>query len=323
MPQSRLPGLTLSSFNSLVDVVDILVTATGRPPRDNVSLGDKVKRYTEWKAALPPKFEYVHSDSTSIPLTPPAILLQITHFATALALFPSHVWLQRVLELMDKCQGQFGIAKLPSTTVCLLESIKKSSKNLALDQVTQARIDKLISDFKRGQAMPPLQDIRNDPIDTYAREQVARHGPAQVSPRSFPPHFDAPSITRYQQQPPPQSSLLNDLLPDMNPSQQGQVVQSFSPHAVETDLTSPALDAYDPSISGDLDSFFDELASLHGAKKLQNQPQFMQNLGFAPEISMADLLATQSGQYMNPPAFGTENEGEPLQFPLSDYYDAG
>jgi hypothetical protein len=100
---------------------------------------------------------------------------------------------------------------------------------------------------------------------------------------------------------------------------------TFSPTLLETDLMSPALEAYDASVSGDLDSFFDELATLHGAKRLENQPQFMQNLGFAPEISMADLLATQSGQYlsMDPSTYVAEHEGEPLQFPLSDYYDAG
>lgn len=111
----------------------------------------------------------------------------------------------------------------------------------------------------------------------------------------------------------------------MNPSRPSQIPQvaNFSPNPVDTDLTSPALDAYDPSISGDLESFFDELASLHGAKKLQNQPQFMQNLGFAPEVSMADLLNTQSGHFMpmNPSTFGTENQEEPLQFPLSDFYN--
>jgi hypothetical protein len=50
----------------------------------------------------------------------------------------------------------------------------------------------------------------------------------------------------------------------------------------------------------------------------------MQNLGFAPEASMADLMATQPGQFMSmdPSTFGATNEGEPLQFPLSDYYDA-
>ncbi|KAF2820586.1 hypothetical protein CC86DRAFT_459568, partial [Ophiobolus disseminans] len=323
--QSRLPTLTLSSFNSLVEVVDILTATIGRQQKADVSVRDNVTRHAEWKAALPPKFEYVHSDSTSIPLTPPAALLQLTQFATALALSPSQTWLQRILELMDYYQEKFGMARLPPVIACLLESVKKSSKNLPLDQTTQARIDKTIGDFRRGQNVQVAQNVREDLLNTYAREQLLRHGTTQISPHSFPPSFSAPIPAQYQQQPANASSLLDDLLPDMRPSHLGQAPQDFSPHAVDTDFTSPPLDAYDPSISGDLDSFFDELASLHGVKKLQNQPQFMQNLGFAPEISMADLLATQSGQYMptNTQTFGTDNEGDPLQFPLSDYYDAG
>lgn len=46
-----------------------------------------------------------------------------------------------------------------------------------------------------------------------------------------------------------------------------------------------------PDIPGDLESFFDDLASLDNTNKLENQPQFMQNLGFAPDANMADLFS--------------------------------
>jgi hypothetical protein len=320
-----MPTLTLSSFNSLLDVVDILTETSGQSSKANSSTRDKTMRLTQWKAALPPKFEYVHSDSTSIPLTPPAVLLQFTHFTTALALSPSQVWLQRILELLDICQGQCGMATLPPVVMCLLEGVKKSSKNLPLDQATQARIDKTISDFRRGQDTALSQNTPNDLIGTYGVYQNSRRGPIQDSPALNTSHSGVAASSQYQQQQTHASSLLNDLLPDMNPNQQLQLPKPLSPHPVDIDFTSPALDAYDPSISGELDNFFDELASLHGAKKLQNQPQFMENLGFAPEVSMADLLATQSGQYMpmHPSALDRDTEGEPLQFPLSDYYNAG
>jgi hypothetical protein len=53
----------------------------------------------------------------------------------------------------------------------------------------------------------------------------------------------------------------------------------------------PQSDPRYPEIPGDLESFFDDLASLDNANKLENQPQFMQNLGFAPDASMADLFS--------------------------------
>jgi hypothetical protein len=46
-----------------------------------------------------------------------------------------------------------------------------------------------------------------------------------------------------------------------------------------------------PVIPSDLETFFDELASLDTTQNPGNQPQFMQNLGFAPDASMADLFS--------------------------------
>lgn len=316
---SRLPTLALSSFNRLLDLVDIFVTARQHPSTSN----NATQRLSDWKSKLSPKFDHVRTDSTSIPLTPPAVLLQLTHFATNLACTPSQIWLQRTLELLEMCQERLGTNKVPPVIICLLHTVKQSSKSLPLDQAAKTRIDRAVSGFAMASVYGDVHHAVPVGIDDYASEQLSQPGPAHVSPQSFPARFGNPTADgqHYQRHP---SSLLDHLLPDLNTSQQAQTA-TFSPDPINTDFTSPALDAYDPSISVDLESFFDELASIHGAKKLQNQPQFMQNLGFAPEVSMADLLATQSGQHMpmNTSAFGTEHEGEPLQFPLSDYYDAG
>ncbi|CEN62832.1 Putative Quinic acid utilization activator [Aspergillus calidoustus] len=44
-----------------------------------------------------------------------------------------------------------------------------------------------------------------------------------------------------------------------------------------------------PRIAPDLDALFDELASLDGTDRMDNQPEFMQNLGFVPEAGMPEL----------------------------------
>jgi hypothetical protein len=318
---SRLPTLSLSTFNRVVDLVDVLVTARGL----SGASADAVQRLSDWKSALSPKFDYIRTDSTTVPLTPPAVLLQLTYFATNLACTPSLMWLQRTLELLEMCQERMGTGRLPPIMICLLYTIKLSSKSLPLDQAAQTRIEGAINSYAivSNIGYREAQHAATTGVANYGRGEIAHPGPAHVSPHSFPDRFNNPVADRQHHHARP-SSLLGELIPDMNPGPQAQTA-TFSPDAINTDFTSPALDAYDPSISGDLESFFDELATLHGAKKLQNQPQFMQNLGFAPEVSMADLLATQSGQYMpmNNSTFGTEHEGEPLQFPLSDYYDAG
>jgi hypothetical protein len=317
----RLPTLSLSTFNRLVDLVDVLVTARGL----SGTSADAVQQLSDWKSALSPKFDYIRIDSTAIPLTPPAVLLQLTHLATSLACTPSQTWLARSLELLEMCQERMGTNRLPSVIICLLYTIKQSSNSLPLDQAMQRRIDRVINSYTIASNIGhgDMEHATTTGLANYGRGEISQPGPAHVSPHSFPGRYNN-SVAERQHHHAPTSSLLRDLIPDMNPGPPSQNA-TFSPDAINADFTSPALDAYDPSISGDLESFFDELATLHGAKKLQNQPQFMQNLGFAPEVSMADLLATQSGQYMplNTSAFGTEHEGELLQFPLSDYYDAG
>ncbi|OQD63445.1 hypothetical protein PENPOL_c009G08101 [Penicillium polonicum] len=48
-------------------------------------------------------------------------------------------------------------------------------------------------------------------------------------------------------------------------------------------------------IAPDLDALFDELASLDGAEKADNQPEFMQNLGFVSDVGIPELYSF-SGQ---------------------------
>jgi len=219
---------------------------------------------------------------------------------------------------MDVCHGQYGLARLPPVIICLLWSVRKSAQSLPLDQATQTRISTTIDNLRRSQSPTAYTpDTPNDLASTYAREQFSRHGYQHTSPQiNPPPTNNTLPGPAYQQQQPADPSLLNPLLPTQLHLPQSQ---SFSPHTAETDFTSPDFTspAYDPN---DLDSFFDELASLHGAKKLQNQPQFMQNLGFAPEISMADLLATQAGQY---PAGMGMGEGEGFGMGGGGYYGGG
>jgi len=318
---SRLPTLALSSFNRLVDLVGILAVSGRSPDIRN----DAARQLSEWKASLSPQLDFVKTDATSIPLTPPAVLLQLTHFATILRCAPSRAYLEKTLGMLEMCQKQIRPNKLPSIIPCLLHCVTQSTESLPLEQAMQARIHRIMENFTMTVHRAPelSRNIPTQSNHTHSGNHHSYTGPSQAATRAFQQEIEQSLPPQQRQQRHP-SSLMEDLLPEMNSNQQLGTT-NFSPNPISTDFTSPALDANDPSISGDLESFFDELASLHGAKKLQNQPQFMQNLGFAPEVSMADLLATQSGQFMpmHSTTFDTEHEGEPLQFPLSDYYDAG
>lgn len=338
LSQSRLPTLALSSFNNLLEIVDILVSTTQQPTARNF-LHEMIGRLEIWKSSLPPKLDYIRSDTISTPLTPPAALLQLTYLATAFALIPSQAWLQRILELLEVFRTKLGFAKLPSIVICLLQSIKRCSTNLNMDQATRVRMHKLFTGFDQACSIASDENLRDpqgtpnalvgtSPGVTFVRNPDV----VPISPQSFSSHIGEPISERYQ---PPlaSSSLLDDLLPDMNPNRQEHTMQSLASHPFAVPTNGPAIepqtfdphDPYNAFVSGDLESFFDELASLHGAKKLQNQPQFMQNLGFSSEASMADLLAADPGRFMPLPSsnIGQENSSESPRFSLNNFYDTG
>lgn len=335
---SRLPTLALSSFNNLLEIVDILVS-TGRQSTARNFLHEMIGRLEVWKSSLPPKLDYIRSDSASTPLTPPAVLLHLTYFVTAFSLVPSQAWLQRTLDLLESLRNQLGFAKSPPIILCLLQSLRRGSTSIALDQVTHIRMQKLFAEFSQTCLVAGgeiFRDTQTTPSAHTAQSpglvQMRNADMVQMSPQSFSPQLGDPGRDRYPR-PSASSSLLNDLLPDMNPNRQEHVMPSLDsrPLNVATNIPNlepPAFDSHDPYnpfVSGDLESFFDELSSLHGAKKLQNQSQFMENLGFSSEVSMADLLATDPGRFMPMPTsgLGSQHDDQPPQFPLDTFYDPG
>lgn len=101
-------------------------------------------------------------------------------------------------------------------------------------------------------------------------------------------------------------------------------VQGFNPPSFEGDFNTPTLDHRNSTASRDIESFFDELASLDGAERLENQPQFMQNLGFAPDASMADLLTSDFGQFnslISP--YVQQGNSNATQLDQTHFYDGG
>ena len=332
--QVRQPILALSSFNSLLEIVDILVSAA-RPTTARNFLHEMIGRLEMWKSSLPPKLDYIRSNSSSPPMTPPALLLKLAYLATAFALVPSLAWLQRVLELLDTIKTQFRFASLPPRIACLLHSIKRRSSALNLDQETQNRMQKLFADLDRVHSINlshnhsgPIQLSGTSPAVAQKRSSEMNH----ISPQSFTSRIGE-TISEHPQTT-SSSTLLEDLLPGINPGYQRNTLQLLDSQPMDIGsaasmLDPAALDPQDPYnafVSDDLDSFFDDLASLHGANKLQNNPQFMQNLGYSSEISMADLLSTDPGRFMPLGAssnIGPENAGESPQLPLNAFYDAG
>jgi hypothetical protein len=324
---SRSPTLALSSFNALLELVDILMGTAQQQSARNF-LHEMIGRLEMWKSSLPPKLDYIRNASVSTPMTPPALLLQLTYLTTAFALVPSQAWLQRILEILDILQSSLGVARMPAIVICLLQTIRRYSASLSLDQATYGQMHKLFAAFGSAgsvslrEALVDSQDMQTILGDNSLETSHITH----ISPRTVSSEIGGPIDGRYQQplNTPPN---INDMLPDMTSTLRGHELQSLHPNPFDFAMTGPFLDSLDPYnalVSGDLGNFLDDFVSEHGSKKLQNQPQFMQNLGFSSEVRMADLLAADPSRLMPAASqFGADNEENSPQFPLNAFYEAG
>jgi hypothetical protein len=101
-------------------------------------------------------------------------------------------------------------------------------------------------------------------------------------------------------------------------------LQNLGAAQLEPSFNPVMIDVHDPIASRDIESFFDELASLDGAERLNSHPQFMQNLGFAPDANLADLLTSDSGQYNTITSpYLQQNTNDPSSLGQGHLFDGG
>ena len=312
LQQSRTPLLALSSFRQLLDVLDILITNELASP-SGLWIQDVMQQLHDWKTALPPKLDYLQSETALTPSTPPAVLLQLTYHCTALSLMPTQPCLQRILELLEPSSNRLSLTSLPPVVHCLMGIVKRYSSHLLSDPALRARMQKLQTDIDRTwRKITP--DIRSPPLhskQSIAITQMATPNPIHqpLSGNRAMGQVAGANDARSAQ------ARSSGSLPDvLGPNTNQQIGSLLS-------LSCPAQpDPRYPDIPGDLESFFDDLASLDNTNKLENQPQFMQNLGFAPDANMADLFSEFIP--MQSSAFIGQNPDDLGHLDHYDFYDA-
>lgn len=283
LQQSRTPLLAFSSFRHLLDVLDILVTSELASP-SGLPIQDTIQRLNDWKTALPPKLDYLQSEAAPTPSTPPAVLLQLTYYCTTLSLIPTQPCLHQILELLEPLPGRLGLASLPPVVNCLMGIIERHSAHFLSDPALRARMQKLQTGVDRTWRKT-TPDVRSPP--GQSRQSIT----AMQMPTPDSIHQTLPGGNSIGQ-----AAGANDArsmqargsinLPDVLGGNTNQEIESF------LNASRPVQpDPRYPDLPGDLESFFDDLASLDNTNKLENQPQFMQNLGFAPDANMADLFS--------------------------------
>tara|TARA_R110002003_G_scaffold121_5_gene10682 strand:- start:7487 stop:9007 length:1521 start_codon:yes stop_codon:yes gene_type:complete len=271
--QPRTPLLALSTLNAIPDIVALLAN-------DDESNQDSLRRLQLWESSLPPKLAYAYQTSTPGPINPPAILLQAIYHCVSFRLTSSSSSLSRLLHILERAQAHVGWGQLPPVLHCLLTSLAKVSTGLHLSSALQPLLHKLLNTARAAWSKPRTQTqwpITRSP----ARDTAAAA------------HMSTPVSTTQPLQRPPLCDNSNVTQNPLGPSVSERSFEVLSPHAdvLQTGSNSDQPDSNYPDVPSDLESFFDELASLDNTNNMGNQPQFMQNLGFAPDANMADLFS--------------------------------
>lgn len=299
---ARTPALSISSFNKLIELVEIFNLCNLEGIINHQLTPQQVlHRLESWTASLPLKFNYIRDDQKATPHNPPAMLLQLAYHSCSSLLVGSPLYIQRMLDILEQYIVQVGIVAVPPIVSCLLTHVQANGVFATLNIRLQERIRKFEADLAYAWSASPIQRSTSALIPTHSRRsgsvyQVQTPESIQVPPN---PTFTPSSRSTRE---PAGTSLLEDLLPDMNSTvsvnQHPPVNNGFTAPPLEHEFRRPSLRHRNSAASRDLETFFDELASLDGAEMVDNQPQFMQNLGFAPDANMADFLALELGQFI-------------------------
>lgn len=276
--QSRTPLLTLSTLNAMIDITTLL-------SNDQRTTQDKLHYLKAWEASLPAKLAHICATTPPRSLTPPVILLRLTYHCTALVLTSSQSWLLRSLNLLEQAQDEIGWKSLPPVLRCLLTVIDRFSTSISSSHEIQSRLRRL--EAAMSTAWPSSCGHRAQ--QHASAPHTNPRTPLVTSTQVATPLSIVPSSQRVTlgTKSPPALSPFDPALAEPLPLESQPLHDNAPQGAFRPNLG----DARFPEPPNDLESFFDELASLDTMNNLDTQPQFMQNLGFAPDANMADLFS--------------------------------
>lgn len=301
--QHRTPTLAFSTQNALCGLLGIYNDRT-------ISVRNKTERLESWKSSLPSKLAFIHATASTTPLTPSATLLQLTYFVVSIALGFSETWVSRSLVLLERAQAAVGLQNLPPAVSCLLEFVNKLSDTASLSSATKGRLNRM-----RAALHAAWPEARSTTIVTTPARPPSANA-AQTSQRSsgqqniYQNMFDADNDTSSTF--PPLAQTTDNVLHSLVPTRPAGLT-------ADTATMLQADHRYSPMPS-ELESFFDELATLDSANNMDNQPLFMQNLGFAADANMADLFS----EYIPvSTTFMSQDPGTAINLDHYGFYDGG
>ncbi|KAF2499975.1 hypothetical protein BU16DRAFT_453213 [Lophium mytilinum] len=301
-PSTRSPMHSLSVFNQLVKLISIFNASRHAENISRSSSLEAASQMESWIAGLPRTCAFVRTGTVSATSTPPILLLRLTYLFAVSVNDSSFVRpTGDLVNLLEYFSETVGVVALPSLVTSFLAILINHQGFGVLNTNFKSRIHNLkTACIKAWSPSSSDEHIRSDALPRENSNQANRG--IATSQSSNTTNFQLPtpeSIHATFQPAGPSFAAPQHHLSNVDSSQFHHVYQEIG------------IESYNPAAAMDLDAFFDELASLDGAENRENQPQFMQNLGFAPDADLTDVLASDYGQFdpllsafMNPSVLG-------------------
>jgi hypothetical protein len=272
----RSPMLSISIFNQLVELCCILNGVSMR--EDRVPLTEPEHHLLRWFAKLPPELHTAGQLEEAA--TPQRLNLILAYWYVRVLcnrspLNPDPLKEARsAFEQYARTIGYAAMVPLFSSFIKVFQdsaagSLKPYFYNLdvQIQEVWTGRVERM--DVPSEDRTPEAIIVQSTSLQATPRPFV--QSPAKQSTTQTIPIGQSVDFVSY---PPPEN-----IVPQLDTFYGGNY-----------------LERYNSSGSMDLDALFDDLASLDGAERGDAQPQFMQNLGFAPTTNLADFLNSDYGQ---------------------------
>ncbi|KAB5578175.1 hypothetical protein GE09DRAFT_1022155 [Coniochaeta sp. 2T2.1] len=334
---SRSPAFSSSTFNQLYDIFKVISrniaarrARTGHDPDSSIGR-PHLQQAINPQARFGSYILSTDADSASIPS--PYLLKMFYLWAMGLVDTISPSTARLLLSVIEQFHCRFGTCAMPPCVVACLLSWTSLPDFNGLEQQDKIRFNAILHGQASIWALEPgapslsveHPNPENTPLPFKDVHQVGRHrgtmsppaGPSAAIPRP-PPSF-APAVL------PIESLSPSQVRPDLNspyvfPSY-GNPPGLLSPavtvmardttrdavHDMENaaaaqaaaNLQSQYLITSQPglSVSTDYDALLDDLASMDYADRVETDPQFMVNLGFAPGCDLNEVLSLDFARY--------------------------
>lgn len=316
---ARIPSHTLSIFNQLSKLTGTLNEYVAESKlRTAAPESGILPRLDQWLAMLPP--DCVLNLESNPQLTPQKLSLHIVFQCIAASFGLPHEQqfaCTEIVGLLERFTYLYGDAAVPSFFPVLFNLVTKNghfdhlpsnarqtiaSKISTLRDIWSAYYERRKSENGTTPVAYPLSTATVDP-STSGKTMIATDIPlnrdsGDSSWIGIP--FASPSSTGLTQQFSSQniadtSSIAATNRPNTQDHNQppNTAIQSALPTEMDF-VDTNQLQRFNSVGSLDLDALFDDI---DGPERANTQPQFMQNLGFAPGADLTDILASDYGQF--------------------------